>query len=656
MRFVVLFLVLLFPCLPAAAAQVAQKPEPGWIEPLPIPKPSTDRLDEARNGVLYLVYDTQIRWQGEVRQTYRRIAMKVLNRAGLETAASLLRDFDPRSETLTATRLNVIRDGKTISHLGSIEPQVYRRETQLDRGIIDGTLTAHFEIPDVRVGDVVDVGFLWSRTPLFAGATRAGELRIGFSVPVVDARVILDWPNEWPFHVSVWHPEEMTHRTVTERGVTQQVWERGDLPVRRAEKRVPAWYPNRAGLRYSANDSWEPVEAALHAYYSRDEALPESWQKKVEAIRAASSDPADRAIAALRLVQREIRYVGVEIGRSGYFAQPPAEVIANGFGDCKGKAVLLETVLHRLGLPAGVALAAVDTGQGLAKEPPGADLFDHMITWTRVAGRLYWMDPTAQFEGGTLANAVTPDYGYVLRVGRDAPGKLEKLVRPLSQTYAMTLFEDHHFSEAGDRIEVTTRYQGDAANIARSDWATRAVRDIRDQFLDYYRQYYPGITVAAPARGTDNREANTFEVHEHYLVPMKAIRDNDLLQHYPFVGPEIDKYYPDSLPAPRMAPLAQREPRSILHRVTVENAPIDFNPPKSLSLDNPAFSYSFDGTSSKGGYMALTWQFSSWKHWVPADLAQKVVRDARKMTHDLYFSWDLSKTKAKKATPAKATP
>jgi hypothetical protein len=184
---------------PLFAADILKAIVPAWVDETTLPPVDQKLVPFTENGVYYLLSDEQVRWEGARRFSHMRLALKVLSRAGLEQAATLLRDFDPQSETLTVTRIDILRGPERISLRDKLEAQVFRREEGLESGMIDGTLTAHFEVPDLRVGDVLDVSFLWVSDPVFDGQTFSGYFDHEFSVPLGLARLVLNWPESRPF-------------------------------------------------------------------------------------------------------------------------------------------------------------------------------------------------------------------------------------------------------------------------------------------------------------------------------------------------------------------------------------------------------------------------------------------------------------------------
>jgi hypothetical protein len=145
------------------------------------------------------------------------------------------------------------------------------------------------------------------------------------------------------------------------------------------------------------------------------------------------ADPGARVVAALRWVQEEVRYLGLEMGPGSHTPRPLSAVLRSRYGDCKDKARLLVALLKGWGIRAWPAL--VDSrGGDPRKAAPSPLAFDHVIVaveWPAAEGGLLWVDPTRTDQGGPGGRAlheglVAPDHraALVLRAGETAPRAL----------------------------------------------------------------------------------------------------------------------------------------------------------------------------------------------------------------------------------------
>ena len=641
MRVLTLVLAFCLCVLPLSAQTLALVEDPPWVDIAPVPE-GDDRLRaEVEGGQFFLLSDHQLHWDGDLKQSWSRVVAEVTDRAGLEELATIRLDFDPGSETASLTRLMIHRDGQIIDLKAQISPQVYRRETRLEEGIIDGTLTAVVQVPDLRVGDVLEQATLLESRPVIGGAERSGSSWLEWSTPVVLSRTTLTWPRDLPLEIGPL-PDRVT-RTETDLGDgrIRHEWRReGHVPPLE-EEGVPYEVIEDALLRFSDTRDWTSLTRALAPHYARDYPLPADWEAKIDRIAAEHPTPDARAFAALRLVQDELRYVSLSVGAGGYFARMPEEVIAAGFGDCKDKSLLLRVILSRLGIDAAVALTDLDAGYSLPEELPTPYVFDHMILRATLDGRAVWMDPTGSHQAGGLGTAAQPDYGYALAL-TDGPAALERMEVTPEGTWVQDVREDYLFSLFGVVLTVETRHRAGAADATRARWATTPVSQIGRQFLDYYERRYPGLTMSAPPRMQDDPVANLVTVSESYFLPAPALDRNGLRQDFAFAREGLTEVFPDRIAAPRRLPLFVGGPWISTHEVNVRNGPIEFLPPDPVTISNPAFDFSLLGEVSEGGNLSLRWSYSPKARAVPADQAAAIMADVRTLRDATWFSWDLT--------------
>ncbi len=624
----------------ANAGEFLRADAPDWVERLDLPTADPAQLPLAADGVYYLLIDRQVAWQGDNQLIHARHAMQVLNRSGLEYTATVLREFDPAFDTMTLTDLDVIRDGKRINLRDTVSPRVFQRETDLESGIIDGTHTMHIDMPDIRVGDIVDIGVLWDQAPRVPGGSFADSYQLGYGVPMQQFRMRVDWPSERAIQL---RENLMGIRArVEDRGaVRRYVWEQKAPQVFEREDNTPREYSPYPEVAYSAYADWAEVASGMAEYYNADYPLSPAWEARVAQMMQDNPTAEGRIIAALRAVQEDIRYVGIEIGAGGYYARTPQSVAQNGFGDCKDKSLLLKTVLGRMGIAADVALANLDNGHDIDQRLPGPQHFNHMIAGAHLNGRTYWMDPTGSYEGGTLEVATEPDYGFVLPlVPNDA--QLTRITPAPVTGFDTAVTERFNFSWLGLFLNVETEYLGDSANWMRAKWAREPARDIQKGYLEYYASRYPGMRVRAPMTLADDAELNRIILSEHYFLPPNALRQEELYSDFPFVSENHVRNFPKVLIGPRVAPLAVDHSVRRSHAVEVRNAPINFNPPEDVTLDNPAFKYRFSGKATDEGQMTMQWSYESRARSVPPEAVKQVLRDVRKAEDQRYWTWDLN--------------
>jgi len=93
-------------------------------------------------------------------------------------------------------------------------------------------------------------------------------------------------------------------------------------------------------------------------------------------------------------VQNNIRYVAFEAGVSKHQPDTPAEVVRKRYGDCKGMALLLKTLLVAQGFDARLTDVGTREASCLMSEIPTLAAINHAICTLEWQGKTYYLDAT----------------------------------------------------------------------------------------------------------------------------------------------------------------------------------------------------------------------------------------------------------------------
>ncbi len=116
---------------------------------------------------------------------------------------------------------------------------------------------------------------------------------------------------------------------------------------------------------------------------------------KADELTKNAKTPQEQAEALYRFVATQIRYISISFGVGRFQPHTPDEVLDHGYGDCKDKDTLLESLLRAKGL----TTAPVLIGAGIAPVPdvPSPAVFNHVITTVELPGiGRSWLDSTAE--------------------------------------------------------------------------------------------------------------------------------------------------------------------------------------------------------------------------------------------------------------------
>src|SRR5258706_10067252 len=372
------------------------------------------------------------------------------------------------------------------------------------------------------------------------------------------------WPANRPIHLS--KPAKIEHHGVDD----VYTWERRDVGSTDAEDSTPDWYEPWETVQVTEYGSWSEVAQWADALFRLDDKSHAAVANLANEIRKSNRGRDAQLVAAIRFVQDDIRYLGIEMGRGSHEPRQPAAVLSQRYGDCKDKALLLAALLRELGIEAYPALVNTKLRAHLDGFLPSPFLFDHVITQVVDGGKTYWIDGTLADQGGTLATIETPSDERTL------------IVRP--ETKALTPIVVHpHGNVAVDEIistdkqrmtlEVTSTYSGHNADDIRSQLATESLADVARTHLNRYAADHPRIEALGRPSISDDRLRNIVVLRERYTI--HDLWKNGSWTYYPRA---IEQHLTRPETLVRSMPLAIDYPLDVTERLIIRggaDAPID---------------------------------------------------------------------------------
>ena len=568
--------------LPLHAREWQQHAAPSWVERVDADTGFAVAKENVRWGLYDILRDHQVRVQGDSESDYYRTVRKVLSPSGVSNASELELDFDPSYQHLTVHEVAVIRAGKRINALNADDIRIIDKEDGSDERIYDGIRTALIFIKDVRPGDVID--YSWSidgANPILDGRyTDSYDLSTG--VPTRQLRHRLLWPSA---RILRWRGAQPM--VLTSGPAKTLIWEKRDIKGLDVEDAIPSWYEPWAEVQVSEFASWNEVARWSDAMFRLDAKSIADVKALAETIRKEHATPDARVTAAIRFVQDDVRYLGIEMGRNSHEPHQPSETLSGRWGDCKDKAFLLVALLRELGLEAWPALVHSRLEHRLDDKLPSPFQFDHVIAQVVADGKTYWVDGTISDQGGTLGTMETPNYGRALVIRAETTGLTKIATRDqgsvaIDQAYTTTDYKQP------TQLAVTRTYTGAEADGMRSAIASMSLDDYAVQRLNDLAADQPKIEAVGTPKIQDDRARNVLVITESY-----RIRDLWSDGDWTWYPRDLDRHFrrPDTMI--RKMPLAFEYPLNIRQHVTfVFPEKIDVTPSTSLT-ETPTFRYEY---------------------------------------------------------------
>lgn len=503
-------------------------PAPAFVEDAPLPGQWPADAPGAQDAQWrYWRYDRQEDRRSGQDIAYTDYVFEPRSQGNIAEAGRFEISFNPDYQTLTLHRVELRRDGKWESRLKPEEISIARRERQFEQDIADGQVGALIVMEDVRVGDVVRIS--WSvkgSNPILAGQF-SERAQLAFAHPLLESRMRVLYP---PGTEIVSHREhDAPEPAVASKPDATEV----SVAVSRVDRvededDYPVWYEPYPVVQFAPKRSWaDVVQWALPLYPDQARVdLPVDLERRIGEWKSIR-DPNARLLAALRMVQDEVRYFGVETGTSSHKPRPPAEVWGKRFGDCKDKAWLLSTVLQRLGIRAMPALVNTWRGRGIRDFVPAADVFDHVIVRAEIAGKPIYVDPTMRLQGGAPERGDLSSYGFVLPVA-DGSAALAQVAAPPGAVAGVQSSERYSPDGEGLRLSVSTEYTGNSADSLRQSLDEERAEDRARRYLEYYGKRFGKIEPLSPPVVADDRARNVIRIDESYRLDAPWQQEGDV--------------------------------------------------------------------------------------------------------------------------------
>ncbi len=418
----------------AQSQQVRRGPAPAWVTPselLPLPAPVS-------GPVFFRRQDVAVHLSDKGQAQYLGYRIKILDSNALQIG-NISIAWNPGSGAPIVHGIKVFRDGDVTDVLKNTSFEVLRREDQLEAARLDGMLTAVLRVPDLRVGDELEVDLTTFSSDPGLGHNEAGLLVLGSGPAPGRYHLGLSWDGGREPKLKV-TPDMTAAMVKGERAVDF----RFDNPaVLSPPKDAPPRYQWQRVVEYSDFADWAALSRHFAPMYTKAATPVGNSNVKREAGRIAASQahPLERAAAALNLVQQDVRYIYVGLNGGNLIPATADETWQRRYGDCKGKTVLLLALLAEMGIAAEPVLVnSSGADDGLDQRLALPQLFDHVLVRAHIDGQDYWLDGTLPPVAAPSALPVFP-VGWVLPLTAKGSG-IEKLAwQPATTPDEINLFE-----------------------------------------------------------------------------------------------------------------------------------------------------------------------------------------------------------------------
>lgn len=254
------------------------------------------------------------------------------------------------------------------------------------------------------------------------------------------------------------------------KGEKTYTWQVKDMEALEKEPFSKQW-PNRTTAVYlGAGDfqvdsykgkmaSWEDMGTFIYALNKGRDVLPDNVKKTVHELTDKLTDPKEKIAVLYNYLQKNTRYISIQLGIGGWQTFDAAYVASKGYGDCKALSNYMYSLLKEAGIPSCWTLVkAGDFETELIEDFP-VPQFNHMILSVPLAKDTVWLECTSQTLPAGYLSGFTADRPVL--VVNENGGKLVHTPRYGIEQNLLYRNLKAVITEAGDAtLEVHTRLTG----------------------------------------------------------------------------------------------------------------------------------------------------------------------------------------------------
>lgn len=214
-------------------------------------------------------------------------------------------------------------------------------------------------------------------------------------------------------------------------GRKKLVWKEANLPVQDLSIReeddhrlyiAPKEFKLES-FQGSMND-WSELGLWKYKLNEGRDQLPQEFKEKILKLVEGIDDPYERISVLYTYLQKNFRYVSIQLGIGGWQTMTATDAVKYSYGDCKGLTNLMKAMLEAAGIPAFYTLVYAGEGESDIRTDLPSNQFNHVILRAEIDQQPVWLECTSNsLPAGYLGSftndrhvlVVTPTGGYLAK-------------------------------------------------------------------------------------------------------------------------------------------------------------------------------------------------------------------------------------------------
>ncbi len=373
-----------------------------------------------------------------------------------------------------------------------------------------------FSLPGIEIGSIIDYKYAKEVEPTIKGVFASRFFFQSYN-PIFLSRYKLIVPQDMNVNHLFINPSKYTNSspiTSFKSGRKIYSWESRNSPQILDEEFMPPLEEVAPNVLVTNMDSWDQFFQWWQNEIERKIKVDQAMTQKVEELTKNVEGFDEKVKALFDYVKREIRYVYVDLGTSGYTPASANEIFTNKYGDCKDQSTLLISMLKAAGIPAYYVLIPTRNMGDLIKDFPYPWQFDHCIVAVDRGDSYHYLDPTAEDYCFDYLPGGNQDRGVV--IFKDDNPIFAKT--PLAEPKKNAFLTQHRLqikSDGSMKAEVEYKSVGSTEAYMRSIFIDSNPTETRELFEKTIYKFSPGANLL------DYSHSNPLDFNNRFTTTFK---------------------------------------------------------------------------------------------------------------------------------------
>ena len=359
------------------------------------PRPQQSHPDTSQEAVVFEKLQDLVRFENDgsgVREN--TTVVRAQSQAGVQGLGQLIVGYSSLTETLQVDYVRVRKPDGRVVETSLADAQDFAPEILRQAPMYSDYREKHISVANLQAGDVLEYHTITHIKPLAANEFWF-EHRFPRFAAVMDESLEIDVPKSREIKIKI-QPEHKYDLTESgDRRIYR--WTIKDfIPDRKRDREEDFVLDETPDVQLSTFADWQQVAHWYAGLQGERVTLSDGIRRKAEELTRGATTPSEKSRRLYDYVARNIRYVSLSFGVGRLQPHAASEVLENGYGDCKDKHTLLQSLLQAEGIKSYPVL--IGSSHKLDPDVPSPAQFDHLITAVKFEkdGDLTWLDATAE--------------------------------------------------------------------------------------------------------------------------------------------------------------------------------------------------------------------------------------------------------------------